>query len=376
MSPEQPRVALLVSFSGTGGVERMLLNLAAGIAAAGYGVDLLTIRRDSPHLQTLPAGVRHLPLPGGHAWAAIPALVRYLRRQPPAALIAAKDRANRAAVLARALAGPSLPLPLALRLGTHLGGVRGARRSAGDCLRGAFYRRADAVIAVSQAMADDLVPRMGLPSNRVRVIRNPVVTPALADLAAAPSPHPWLEEGVPVVVGMGRFTRQKDFPTLLQAFARLCGHTPARLVLLGDGTGRAVCTQLAHELGIADRVLLPGFAINPYAWLARARLFVLSSRWEGSPNALAEALALGVPCVATDCLSGPRELLAEGRYGALVPVGDAPGLADAMRATLAAPLPPDTLREAVRDYRQDIAAGAYLAALGLRSPGLPAPARS
>lgn len=363
MTGATPRIALLAAFSGAGGVERMLLNLADGIAAAGYGVDLLTIRRDSPHLHALPAGVRHLPLPGGHAWAVLPALVRYLRREPPAGLIAAKDRANRVAVLARALA--RRPLPLALRLGTHLGGARGARRTVGDRLRGAFYRRADAVIAVSQAMADDLVPRFGLPADRVWVIRNPVVTPGLADLAAAPCPHAWLEAGEPVIVGMGRFTRQKDFPTLLRAFAQVCRQRPARLVLLGDGAGKAACAQLAAELGIADRVLLPGFAVNPYAWLGRARLFVLSSRWEGSPNALTEALALGVPCVATDCLSGPRELLADGRYGPLVPVGDAERLAAAMAATLAAPLSADTLRQAVREYRQDASAAAYLAALGL-----------
>ena len=356
-------VGLFAAFSGDGGVERMLLNLAAGIRDAGYGVDLLTIRRDSRHLTALPAGVRHLPLPGGHAWAAMPALARYLRREAPAALLAAKDRANRAAVLARALAGR--PIPLGLRLGTHLGGVRGAQRTVGDRLRGTLYRHAEAVIVVSQAMGDDLIRRFGLAPSRVRVIRNPVVTPALASLAQAPCPHPWLQDGTPVIVGMGRFTHQKDFPTLLRAFAALRRQQPVRLILLGDGAGQADCAALAASLGIARDVLLPGFVANPYAWLARARLFVLSSRWEGSPNALAEALALGVPSVATDCLSGPRELLVGGRYGPLVPVGDAPALRAAMSATLAAPLPAAALRQAVQDYRQDTAAAAYLTALGL-----------
>ncbi len=357
------RIAIFASFSGAGGVERMLMNLAAGLLTAGYGVDLVTIRRDSQHLAALPPGVRHVPLPARHALSAIPPLARYLRREPPAALLAAKDRANRAAVLARALAGR--PLPLALRLGTHLGGVRGSRHTPGDRLRGALYRHAEAVIVVSQAMADDLIPRFGLAPRQVRVIRNPVVTPGLAALAQAPCPHPWLEQDTPVIVGMGRFTRQKDFPTLLRAFAGLRAQRPARLVLLGDGAGQAGCAALAQSLGVADDLLLPGFVGNPYAWLARARLFVLSSRWEGSPNALAEALALGVPSVATDCLSGPRELLADGRYGSLVPVGDAPALCGAMAATLATPLPAATLREAVRDYRQDLSAAAYLAALGL-----------
>lgn len=357
------RIAIFASFSGAGGVERMLLNLAAGITDAGYGVDLLTIRRDSRHLAALPPGVRHLALPARHALSAIAPLARYLRREPPAALLAAKDRANRAAVLARALAGR--PLPLGLRLGTHLGGVRGARRTPGDRLRGALYRRAEAVIVVAQAMADDLIPRFGLAPQRVRVIRNPVLTPGLAALAQAPCPHPWLEQDTPVIVGMGRFTRQKDFPTLLRAFAGLRAQRPARLVLLGDGAGQTDCAALAASLGVADDLLLPGFVANPHAWLARARLFVLSSRWEGSPNALAEALALGVPSVATDCLSGPRELLADGRYGPLVPVGDAPALGAAMAATLAQPLPAEHLCQAVRDYRQDTAAAAYLHALGL-----------
>lgn len=357
------RIALFASFSGEGGVERMLLNLAGGFCDVGYGVDLLTIRRDSRHLAALPPGVRHVPLPVRHALSAIPPLARYLRREQPAALLAAKDRANRAAVLARALAGR--PLPLALRLGTHLGGFRGSRHTPGDHLRGALYRRAEAVIVVSQAMADDLIPRFGLAPQQVRVIRNPVVTPGLVTLAQAPCPHPWLEQDTPVIVGMGRFTRQKDFPTLLNAFAELRAQRPARLVLLGDGAGQADCAALADTLGIADDLLLPGFVANPYAWLARARLFVLSSRWEGSPNALAEALALGVPSVATDCLSGPRELLADGRYGPLVPVGDASALCAAMAATLAAPLPAATLQQAVHDYRQDTSAAAYLAALGL-----------
>jgi len=328
-----PRVALLAAFSGAGGVERMLLNLAAGIATAGYGVDLLTIRRDSPHLHALPAGVRHVPLPGGHAWAVLPALTRYLRREPPAGLIAAKDRANRVAVLARALAGR--PLPLALRLGTHLGGARGPDRTAGDRLRGFFYRRADAVIAVSQAMADDLVPRFGLAAARVRVIRNPVVTPGLAELATAPCPHPWLEEGEPVIVGMGRFTRQKDFPTLLRAFARLCRQRPARLVLLGEGAGKAECAELATELGIADRVLLPG---------ARADVAPFPSLFEGFPNALAEALAAGIPAIGLGATLGVNGLIEDGTNGLLVdatPEAFAAGLArlmedDALRARMGA----------------------------------------
>ncbi|MGB5494721.1 MAG: glycosyltransferase, partial [Sedimenticolaceae bacterium] len=170
---------------------------------------------------------------------------------------------------------------------------------------------------------------------------------------------------VPVILGAGRLTEQKDFATLLRAFARMQALRPVRLVILGEGRLRGELERLADELGVGDRVALPGFTTNPYAWLARAALFVLSSAWEGSPNVLTEALALGVPSVATDCPSGPRELLAGGRYGALVAVGDPGGLAEAMLATLEAPLPAGQLRQAVSDYTAEAAALGYLGALGL-----------
>jgi glycosyltransferase involved in cell wall biosynthesis len=167
-----------------------------------------------------------------------------------------------------------------------------------------------------------------------------------------------------VIIGMGRFTEQKDFATLIRAFARLRANRNCRLILLGRGRLQADYQALAEQLGVAADIAYPGFADNPYSYLARARLFVLSSAWEGSPNALTEALALGVPVVATDCPSGPRELLDGGRYGALVAVGDDAALAQAMAATLDAPPPAAGLRRAVADYTVEASARAYLAALG------------
>jgi len=166
-------------------------------------------------------------------------------------------------------------------------------------------------------------------------------------------------------MGIGRLTRQKDFPTLIRAFATLRRVRPLRLIILGEGRDRAPLEQLAAREGVGGDVALPGFQPNPYAWLARARLFVLSSAWEGSPNALTEAMALGVPVVSTDCRSGPRELLEAGRFGPLVPVGDADALAAAMRATLDHPLPPETLKAAVAEYDAVTSARRYLEVLGL-----------
>jgi glycosyltransferase involved in cell wall biosynthesis len=368
MTDHPGQIAVFVSFSGHGGVERMIVNLVRGLVDLGRAVDLLPIRRQSPHLERLPTSVRCLPMGSGHALLAVPALAAYLRRERPAALLAAKDRAGRAAVLARAIAGTETPI--VLRLGTHLSTAMAGKSALQRALRYAPIRRLyphlERIVAVSEGVAADTAAIAGLPRARITVIRNPVITPDLPAQAAAPCPHPWLEPGgPPVVVGAGRLARQKDFPTLLRAFARVRAQRPCRLIILGEGQDRPALEALAGALGIAADLDLPGFQANPYPFMVRARLFVLSSAWEGSPNVLTEAMALGTPVVSTDCPSGPAELLDQGRFGALVPVGDAAALAEAMAATLAAPLPAATLRGAVAEYDQAIAARRYLAALGL-----------
>lgn len=366
MKHSEPRLAVLISFSGEGGVERMVLNLVAGFAELGRAVDLVTIRNDSAHRDALPARVRQIDLRVRHSGTALVPLLRYLRQQRPVALLAAKDRAIRVAALARRLGNPQTRL--VGRLGTNLSAALGGRGALTRALRLApmrvVYPLVDQVVAVSEGVAEDATRVTGLPRERISVIRNPVVTDRLHRLAAEPLDHPWLsEDQPPLVVGAGRLTEQKDFATLLRAFARLRASRPARLVILGEGRLRTRLQSLAAELDIADDLALPGFTGNPYAWMARASVFVLSSAWEGSPNVLTEAMALGTPVAATDCPSGPREILAGGRYGALVPVGDWQGLAVGMVRALEAPPPKHELQAAVADYSQQESARRYLALL-------------
>jgi glycosyltransferase involved in cell wall biosynthesis len=204
-----------------------------------------------------------------------------------------------------------------------------------------------------------------LPRERISVIRNPVVTPRMQALAQAPVPDWFTAGGAPVILGAGRLTEQKDFASLLRAFAIVRGQRPVRLVILGDGGKRAALTALAQELGVSAAVSMPGYVDNPYAYMARAQLFVLSSRWEGSPNVLTEALALGTPVVATDCPSGPREILRGGEVAPLVPVGDVQALAQAMLGALDRPSPPELLRAAASEYTQAASGQRYLEILGL-----------
>ena len=229
-----------------------------------------------------------------------------------------------------------------------------------------YYPKLHRLIAVSQGVADDVITITGMSDRQVTVVRNPTVSPAMLAAATLPVEHPWLAtDALPVVLGVGRLTEQKDFPTLLRAFAEVAKQRDARLIILGEGQLREALLEQARQLGIADKVAFPGFSDNPWAWMRRAAVFVLSSRWEGSPNTLTEALALGIPVVSTDCPSGPRELLNGGKLAPLVPMGDITALSEAILSTLSNPPEAATLVNAVQDYHQDVSAKGYLDALGL-----------
>ncbi|MGM0676617.1 MAG: glycosyltransferase [Pseudomonadota bacterium] len=365
------RLAILISLSGEGGVERMVLNLVRELAGMGLRIDLLLIREESRHLHELPETVNIIRLGTRHSGLSVAPIARYLRERRPALMLAAKDRAGRAALKARRKAG--VDTRIFIRLGTTLSEAMEGRSALRKWLRyqpmRRLYPQADGIIAVSQGVADDVCAITGLSGKRLHVVRNPVITPGMEAMAVAPTPHPWLEDGgAPVIIGMGRLTRQKDFPTLIRAFAGVLERRPARLIILGEGGSRQPLEALAQTLGVSDRLLMPGFEANPYAWLTRANLFALSSTWEGSPNALTEAMALGVPVVSTDCRSGPREVLDGGRLGPLVPVGDAEALSRAMDDVLDDPTDARLLQEGVEEYRAEISARRYLEVMGLKPP--------
>jgi glycosyltransferase involved in cell wall biosynthesis len=199
----------------------------------------------------------------------------------------------------------------------------------------------------------------------VVTIRNPIVAPHLTSLADAPLDHPWLVPGAPpVILGVGRLSPQKDFATLIRAFRTVRARRPARLVILGEGEQRAELQALIAAEDLAADVALPGFEPNPLRYMRRAAMLALSSRHEGLPGALIEAMACGTPVVATDCPSGPAEVLENGRYGRLVPVGDADALANAIDATLDDPAPP-AVAERAAAFGVEAAVAAYLEVLSL-----------
>ena len=346
----------------------MITNLARGFVQTGYKVDLVLVKSLGEHIASIPKEVNLVELGSKHTFTSLPKLISYLKKARPTAMLAAKDRAIKVAVLARIFSG--IEFRLVGRLGTTVSAALEGKSRLKKLIwyntMRMFYRGVDKIIAVSRGVADDVLNITGLPRDRVCVVHNPVWRPEIMQLANEPVEHPWFDESaIPIILGAGRLTRQKDFPTLLRAFAKLHQQRPCRLIILGEGQLRSPLQQLAEELGFENDFALPGFVKNPYAYLSRSSVFVLSSLWEGSPNVLTEALALGIPVVATDCPSGPVELLAHGKYGELVAMGDIDGLAQAIARTLDHPHPPEFLKQAVKEYTVEASTKGYLKALGL-----------
>jgi len=366
MIVDNDHIAVFMAFSGDGGVERMVTQLLQGFVDQGCRVDLVLAKARGSFIKRVPEAVNVIHLGSEHTYASLPALCRYLRSARPRALLVAKHRAGIVAVLARGLC--RYRGGIVLRLGTTvsaaLQGKSWLRRTLWYGSMRLFYRGVDHIIAVSEGVRQDVLTITGLANERVSVVCNPVVTAAMQGLAQQAVEHPWLQGvGEPVIMASGRFTRQKDFPTLIRAFAQVHASMACRLMILGRGGEQDQYQQLADGLGVGQAIDFPGFVSNSYAYMARAQLFVLSSLWEGSPNVLTEALALGIPCVATDCPSGPREILRNGYFGPLVEMGDVEGLAQAMLTTLRNPPAADFVRKAVKDYHVEVSARAYLGLL-------------
>ena len=364
MNASQKRLAIFLPGLYDGGAERTLLNLAKGIAAKGFPVDLVLSKAEGPYMAEIPTSLRVIDLKAARVLMCLPALIRYLRSEQPVALLATLY-ANIVAVWARRITG--IPGRLVLNEQNTLtrvsNGENDLRWKLYPALAKWFYPWADGVTAVSKGVADDLTQAANLSPDQVQVIYNPIVTPDLLEKSAAPLEHPWFRNGEPpVILGVGRLTGQKAFNILIEAFAQVRNLQPARLLILGEGEDRPGLEALVAQLGLEQEVDLPGFVLNPYPYMARAALFVLSSRWEGLPTVLVEAMSLGIPVIATDCPSGPREILRNGQYGPLVPVDDANALAQAIQNTLANRAS-GPLEESWKPYELDFVTDQYLGML-------------
>jgi len=297
----------------------------------------------------------------------LPALASYLRQQRPKALMSALDDTNIVAILAKHFSGTSIPVIVTVH--NHLSAeVRNAtqlkRRLVPYLIRW-IYPGADAVVGVSQGVAKDLL-KFGSPPKKTHAIYNPIITTEVLNGLQESLEHEWfLPDQPPVILAVGRLDKQKDFATLIQAFAQVRRQKTARLMILGDGKERSSLENLIEQLGLSNDVSLPGFVANPYSYMAQAKLLVLSSAWEGFGNVLVEAMAAGTPVISTDCESGPAEILVNGAYGQLVPVGAIDGMAQAIITTLEKCISPEALQHRSAEFSLEKAVSQYYQLFGL-----------
>ena len=361
MKMDSMRFAVFSPDMAGGGAERAALQLAGGLADRGHHTDLVLASAVGPRMQEVPDHVNVVDLGSKRVLGSLPSFVRYLREARPDAMVSMLSHSNVVALWARRLAGHPEKLAVVEQnnLSTSAANSESWKRRLMPRVINLFYPWADAVVGVSAGVLDDVKSHAtAVDPDRFRVIYNPIVGDDIRVKAAKPVDHPWFQGDDQVFVAAGRYRPQKDFPTLIRAFAKVRTTRPARLVILGDGPERPRLEALIEELAVGEDVDLYGYTDNPYAFFSKATAFVLSSRWEGLPTVLIEAMSCGAPVVATNCPNGPEEILAGGRYGHLLPVGDVDALSMGLEVALRGDVPrppeeswtPYTLEAVVDDY--------------------------
>jgi glycosyltransferase involved in cell wall biosynthesis len=334
---KQNSISILMPDLHGGGAERVAVNLANGLAQRGYPVEMVLMSASGVFQTELMTEVRVVDLNVDRLRGVLFPLTRYLRQTQPTALLACMWPLTVIALWARLLA----------RVKTRVVVAEHTTWSRAEIISSTLVRwqvratmnrtfaRAAGVVTVSKGAADDLAHFAGIDRETISVIYNPVVGDARPLVNEPPAPLGWSVGAHRRVLAVGTLKAIKDYPTLMAAFAQLRQKVDARLLILGEGDCRPALEAQVRQLGIEASVFMPGFISDPLPYYQHADLHVLSSTGEGFGNVIVEALAVGTPVVSTDCQSGPREILDDGQFGRLVPVGDVAALADAMAQSLA-----------------------------------------
>lgn len=335
-----------------GGAEDVILKIAEGFSKRGVSIDLVVVKKEGELQSRVSEGVNLVDLEASRIATSVFPLCRYIRRESPKAIVSALTPTNIISVISNILAGRRLSTILTEHNIKSVSISRKDHKSRVFSIIARFvYYGADEIVAASSRIADDLCEIIQVRRRNVNVIHNPVFDQALQESAREELNHPWFQSNIEVVLGVGRLTSKKDFPTLIRSFARLREVREARLVILGEGEERQDLEALSRELGVSDDVDLPGFVDNPIKYMAQADVFVLSSTSEGFGNVVVEALASGVPVVSTCGDEGPGEILENGRYGKLVPSGNPEAMSEAISETLERPDQPASREERIQRAR-------------------------
>jgi glycosyltransferase involved in cell wall biosynthesis len=368
-SKPKHRIAFVEDYLG-GGIGRVIVNLGNTLLKFGVAVDVLLkdFSRSAAYLSQLHPGMRVIKLQTLHRVWGLPGIINYLRKTLVTAILTPSERLTSIAVLARKFSGS----PTKVFACIHNFNINWLRATHSDSYQREYkrirryYPRCDRVICVSEGLRHKFIQESSLTPEKVCTIYNPILTEEMFRLAQEPVEHPWfVDHRAPIILGVGRLAEQKDFATLIKAFAEVRKTRDCRLVILGEGNQRPELEQLLDSLNVKQDVDLYGHVHNLYNFMKNADLFVLSSIHEALGNVLVEALALGTPVVSTDCPYGPAEILDYGKYGQLTPVGDHQTLASAIVKALTTPSNPDFLKTAASRFDTETITREYLNVFGI-----------
>lgn len=363
----RPHIAVFVPVLGGGGAERQMLNLMNEFVRHGVKTDVLVADAEqSDYLSELSEEVRVISFDVPSTILSLPSLpsiISYLWNANPKVLVSVALWAHLAPLLACKIAGTNTRCVASVRnfhSREYKSGISFSRRIVLN-ISGYTLSKMDHVFAVTKRIRKDVIKNFGVKSTNVSVVNSPILDSDVSDRAQEYVEHPWFNDSdLPVLISVGRLTRQKNYPLLLRAFSEVRRQRHARLVVLGEGEERSSLERQARRLKINEDVDFVGFVDNPYAYMSKASLFVLASDWEGLQNVIVEALAVGCPVVSTDCPSGPREILDDGKYGRLVPTSAPESLAEAILEALRSTTDEEKLKARAQDFSDNAVADAYL----------------
>jgi len=367
------KVSLLVANMNGGGAEKSMLNLAKGLHKRGINTDLVLCEAEGEYMSQAPDYLNIIDLKRSRVLYAIQAIADYLKKNKPDVLISTLNRVNIAAVIARKIS--RVKTKIILREASTLGDERNSNLSLWEGIINTaariVYSAGDEFVAQSYGSADDLINYTGINQEKVHVIYNPVVDDDIYTEAEKKSGNAWVDEGYDYIISAGRITPSKDFTTLILAFNELINNCNMRLIIIGKQNEKDEYDKLSNvidNLGLKAIVSLPGFVQNPFPYYKHAKLLVSSSKLEGLPGTLIQAMACGCPVVSTDCPSGPSEILGKGKYGLLSPVGDYSQLAENMIKTLNNPLSSEMLAKRALEFTVEKAVDKYMKVIEKLSP--------
>ncbi|EAZ92278.1 glycosyltransferase [Crocosphaera chwakensis] len=339
MVKKKQKVSIYLPQFYNGGIEKVMMNLAESLIEKGIEIDFVVNNIGFDLVASAcPPEARIIELKPPNFISRLPKLIEYLNREKPTVLLSACHYTNEIAIVAKYFLKRQTRIIVSVHTAISLESSNYSFLSSRGLVPLAIkllYRWADGIVTVSEGVKKDIINITNLSSKKMTTIYNPVITPQIFDKAKEPLNHPWFQaDEPPVILTAGRLEEQKNYSMLIQAFAQVKKKVNARLVILGEGSQRSALTSLISELGLQNDILMPGFIKNPYPYIARAKVLVLSSNWEDLGNVLVEAMALGTPVISTDCPYGPSEILQQGRYGEFIPMNNLEAMIQAMLRVL------------------------------------------